>query len=98
MSLVQCHFDYACSFWYPGLSKLLKMKKKQQKNYKLHKTKLSDLFYDFIQGRILELMNSNHLNGYQCLEELIKSSQITFLKLILVNMQIIRLSILFQQV
>ena len=24
MSLIQCHFDYACSFWYPGLSKLLK--------------------------------------------------------------------------
>ena len=20
MSLIQCHFDYACSFWYPGLS------------------------------------------------------------------------------
>ena len=18
MSLIQCHFDYACSFWYPG--------------------------------------------------------------------------------
>lgn len=24
MSLIQCHFDYACSFWYMGLSKLLK--------------------------------------------------------------------------
>lgn len=24
MSLIQCHFDYACSFWYPGLSKLLR--------------------------------------------------------------------------
>ena len=23
MSLIQCHFDYACSFWYPGLSQLL---------------------------------------------------------------------------
>ncbi|MCU7801520.1 MAG: reverse transcriptase family protein [gamma proteobacterium symbiont of Lucinoma myriamae] len=23
-SLIQCHFDYACSFWYPGLSKMLK--------------------------------------------------------------------------
>ena len=22
MSLIQCHFDYACSFWYPGLSKV----------------------------------------------------------------------------
>ena len=22
----QCHFDYACSFWYPGLSKVLKNK------------------------------------------------------------------------
>ena len=20
MSLIQCHFDYACSFWYPGVS------------------------------------------------------------------------------
>ena len=24
MSLIHCHFDYACSFWYPGLSKVLK--------------------------------------------------------------------------
>ena len=24
MSLIQCHFDYACSFWYPGLSQLLR--------------------------------------------------------------------------
>ena len=24
MSLIQCHFDYACSFWYMGLSKMLK--------------------------------------------------------------------------
>ena len=26
MSLIQCHFDYACSFQYPGLSKVLKNK------------------------------------------------------------------------
>ena len=26
MSLIQCHFDYACSSWYPGLSKVLKNK------------------------------------------------------------------------
>ena len=26
MSLIQCHFDYACSFWYLGLSKVLKNK------------------------------------------------------------------------
>ena len=24
MSLIQCHFDYAGSFWYPGLSKFLR--------------------------------------------------------------------------
>ena len=24
MSLIQCHFDYACSFWLIGISKLLK--------------------------------------------------------------------------
>ena len=24
MSLIQCHFDYACSFWYPGLTQTLK--------------------------------------------------------------------------
>ena len=24
MSRIQCHFDYACSFWYPGLSQLLR--------------------------------------------------------------------------
>ena len=23
-SLIQCHFHYACSFWYPGLSQLLR--------------------------------------------------------------------------
>ena len=26
MYLIQCHFDYACSFWYPALSKVLKNK------------------------------------------------------------------------
>lgn len=26
MSLIQCHFDYACSFWYPGLTQLLRNK------------------------------------------------------------------------
>ena len=25
MSLIQCHFDYACSFWYPGLSTVFNM-------------------------------------------------------------------------
>ena len=24
MSLIQCHFDYACSFWYPGLTQFLR--------------------------------------------------------------------------
>ena len=24
MSLIQSHFDYGCSFWYPGLTKLLR--------------------------------------------------------------------------
>ena len=24
MSLIQCHFDYACSFWHMGLSKMLR--------------------------------------------------------------------------
>ena len=32
MSLIQCHFDYACSFWYPGLSKLLENKLQVTKN------------------------------------------------------------------
>ena len=26
MSLIRCHFDYECSFWYPGLSNVLKNK------------------------------------------------------------------------
>ena len=34
MSLIQCHFDYACSFWYPGLSKVLK-NKLQVTHYKI---------------------------------------------------------------
>ena len=25
MPLVKCHFDYGCSFWYPGLSNVLKI-------------------------------------------------------------------------
>ena len=29
MSLIQCHFDYACSFWYPGLTQFLCKKKLQ---------------------------------------------------------------------
>ena len=32
MSLIQCHFDYACSFWYPGLSKVLKDKLQATQN------------------------------------------------------------------
>ena len=24
MLMIQCHFDYACSFWYPGISKFLR--------------------------------------------------------------------------
>ena len=34
MSLIQCHFEYACSFWYMGISKLLKT------DFKLHKNKV----------------------------------------------------------
>ena len=26
MSLIQCHFDYCCSIWYPGLTQVLKHK------------------------------------------------------------------------
>ena len=33
MSLIQCHFNYACSFWYMGISKLLKA------DFKIHKIK-----------------------------------------------------------
>ena len=32
MFLIQCHFDYACSFWYPGLSKVLKNKLQATQN------------------------------------------------------------------
>ena len=32
MSLIQCHFDYACSFWYPGLSQLLRNRLKVTQN------------------------------------------------------------------
>ena len=32
MSLIQCHIDYECSFWYPGLSKVLKTIIRSSKN------------------------------------------------------------------
>ena len=31
-ALIQLHFDYACSAWYPKLSKKLKKKKKKNSN------------------------------------------------------------------
>ena len=30
--LIQCHFDYACSFWHPGLSKLLRNRLQVNRN------------------------------------------------------------------
>ena len=32
MSLIQCHFDYACSFWYPGLTQSLKTRLQTTQN------------------------------------------------------------------
>ena len=32
MSFIQCHFDYACSFWYQGLSQLLRNRLQVTKN------------------------------------------------------------------
>ena len=32
MSLIQCHIDYACSFWYPGLSQLPRNKLQTTQN------------------------------------------------------------------
>ena len=31
-SSMQCHFDYACSFWYPGLSQLLQNRRQTTQN------------------------------------------------------------------
>ena len=39
-ALIQCHYDYACSSWYLGLTK----PSKQNKGSKLHKTKLLEMF------------------------------------------------------
>ena len=30
--LIQCHFDYACSFWYPGLTQCLKNRLQKTQN------------------------------------------------------------------
>ena len=32
LSLIQCHFDYACSFWYPGLTQFLRNRLQTTKN------------------------------------------------------------------
>ena len=32
VSLIQCHFDYACSFWYMGTSNLLKNRLEVKQN------------------------------------------------------------------
>ena len=56
MSLIKCHFDYyACSFWYPGLSKFLRERLQATKNMvrfvlkqdpsKVYKTKAACLVY-----------------------------------------------------
>ena len=31
-ALIQCHFDYSCSFWYPGINKGLKDKLQTTQN------------------------------------------------------------------
>ena len=44
-NVIQCHFDYACSFWYPGLCKVFK-------NFRLPKIKTFGLFLTWIQGHV----------------------------------------------
>jgi len=43
MSLLQCQFDCACSFWFTGLSK-----RNGNKNIKLHRTSLSVFFLNLL--------------------------------------------------
>ena len=50
MSLIQCHFDYACSFWYPGLSKVLK--NNSLTIFRLPKLKSYGLFLTYFQGHM----------------------------------------------
>ena len=32
ISLIQCHFDYTCSFWYPGLTQFLRNRLQNTQN------------------------------------------------------------------
>ena len=66
MSLIHCHFDYACSFWYLGLSKVLKtqLQVTPKKSY--------GLFLTWIQGHILALTFSSLLADYLFQKELIR--------------------------
>ena len=52
MSLIQCHFDDACSFWFTGLSK----KWKQEHVYTIHNNLApSYLHENFVQQNTVHL-------------------------------------------
>ena len=46
MSLIQCHFNYACCYWYPGLSKKVREKSRECHNHK-PQLKLCKIDYRF---------------------------------------------------
>ena len=74
MSLIQCHFDYASSFWYPSLSKVLKT------NFRLPKIKSRGLFLTWIQGHLWALTFSSLLAGYLFQKELTRLFRTMFFK------------------
>lgn len=71
-TLVQCHFDYACSAWYPGLSERLKKSLQitqnklvrfvQGKNLRAHVgyTEIKQLGWLPVPGRVTQI-NLNHM-------------------------------------
>ena len=57
--LIQPHFDYACTTWYPNLSKKLKI------SCKLHKTNALDFAWNYKVGNIYQMNISTNWNGCQ---------------------------------
>ena len=92
MCLIQSHFDYACSFWYPGLSKVLKNKLQVDQN---------KIIWFVLNMDSRALSGSSVFMSLGWLPVSIRVDQIILnhvLRLSRVNLQIIWSSSLFQQV
>ena len=92
MSLMQCHFDYACSFWYPGLSKVLKNKLQVTQN-KIIQFVLNMDSRAHVGSEVFKSL------GWLPVSKRVDQIILTmFLRSSLVNLQIVWSSTLFRQV